>query len=35
MMLPHASREIGLMTWGLFSLIGERGRYRGCPMETK
>jgi len=29
MMLPQASRLIGLMTAGLFSLIGERGRKRG------
>jgi len=34
-MLPQASRLIGLMTAGLFSLIGERGRKRGWPMETK
>lgn len=33
-MLPQASRLIGLITAGLFSLIGERGRNRGWPMET-
>lgn len=35
MMLPHASRLMGLRTAGLFSLIGERGLNRGLPMETK
>lgn len=34
-MLPQASRLIGLMTEGLFSLIGERALNRGWPMETK
>lgn len=34
-MLPQASRLIGLITWGLFSLMGERGLNRGCPIETK
>jgi len=34
-MLPQANRLIGLITWGSFSLIGERGRNRGVPMETK
>jgi len=34
-MLPQASRLIGLITWGSFSLIGESGRNRGVPMETK
>lgn len=34
-MLPQASRLIGLMTKGLFSLIGERGRNRGDRMVTK
>lgn len=34
-MLPHARRLIGLMTVGLFSLIGERGLNRGWPMDTK
>lgn len=33
-MLPHASRLIGLITDGLFSLIGESALKRGCPMET-
>lgn len=34
-MLPHANRLIGLITAGLFSLIGERALNRGCPMDTK
>lgn len=34
-MLPQASRLIGLMTAGLFSLIGDRGLNRGCPIVTK
>lgn len=34
-MLPHASRLIGLITAGLFSLIGERELNRGCPIDTK
>lgn len=34
-MLPQASRLIGLITAGSFSLIGERGRNRGVPMVTK
>jgi len=34
-MLPQASRLIGLMTAGLFSLIGESAAKRGCPAETK
>lgn len=34
-MLPQASRLIGLITVGLFSLIGDRGLNRGCPMITK
>lgn len=34
-MLPHANRLIGLITDGLFSLIGERGLMRGWPMDTK
>lgn len=34
-MLPQASRLIGLITAGLFSLTGERGLNRGCPIETK
>lgn len=35
MMLPHASRLMGLMIVRLFSLIGEKGRNRGCPIEAK
>ncbi len=35
MMLPQASRLIGLITAGLFSLIGESELNRGCPIETK
>lgn len=35
MMLPQASRLIELITSGLFSLIGDRGRNRGVPMTTK
>ena len=35
MMLPHANRLIGLITSGLFSLMGERGLNRGCPIDTK
>lgn len=35
MMLPQASRLIGLITAGLFSLIGERALNRGWPMDTK
>ena len=35
MMLPHASRLRGLISAGLFSLIGERGLNRGCPIGTK
>lgn len=34
-MLPQASRLMGLSTTGLFSLIGERTLNRGWPMETK
>lgn len=34
MILPQASRLIGLITAGLFSLIGERGRNRGWPIDT-
>ena len=34
-MLPQASRLIGLITAGLFSLMGERALNRGCPMDTK
>lgn len=35
MMLPQASRLIGLITAGLFSLMGESVLNRGCPMDTK
>lgn len=35
MMLPQASRLMGLITVGLFSLMGESGVNRGFPMETK
>lgn len=34
-MLPQASRLRGLITNGLFSLIGHRGENRGAPMITK
>lgn len=34
-MLPQAKRLIGLVMDGLFSLIGLRGRNRGCPRETR
>lgn len=34
-MLPQASRLIGLITAGLFSLIGDRELNRGWPIETK
>jgi len=34
-MLPQANRLIGLMTAGLFSLIGDRGLNRGFPIDTK
>lgn len=33
--LPQASRLIGLITNGLFSLMGESGRNRGDPIVTK
>lgn len=33
--LPQASRLIGLMTAGLFSLMGGREVKRGYPMDTK
>lgn len=33
--LPQASRLIGLITKGLFSLIGDKGRNRGEPILTK
>lgn len=35
MILPHASRLSGLITAGLFSLMGESGLNRGWPMGTK
>ena len=35
MMLPQASRLIGLITEGLFSLMGAVVVKRGCPIETK
>lgn len=35
MMLPQASRLMGLITAGLFSLIGESDGNRGWPMDTK
>lgn len=34
-MLPQASRLIGLMTVGLFSLMGDSALKRGYPMDTK
>lgn len=34
-MLPHARRLMGLITAGLFSLIGERALNRGLPIDTK
>jgi len=33
--LPQASRLMGLITSGLFSLIGDSGKNRGDPMVTK
>lgn len=33
--LPQASRLMGLITEGLFSLIGEREANRGWPIDTK
>lgn len=33
--LPQARRLIGLITVGLFSLMGESGLKRGWPIETK
>lgn len=33
--LPKASRLIGLITAGLFSLMGERGLKRGWPIDTR
>lgn len=32
--LPQASRLMGLITAGLFSLMGEKGRNRGWPIDT-
>lgn len=34
-MLPQASRLMGLITAGLFSLMGDRGLNRGWPIETR
>jgi len=34
-MLPQASRLIGLITAGSFSLMGDKGRNRGVPIATK
>lgn len=34
-MLPHASRLIGFITAGSFSLIGVNAVDRGCPIEAK
>lgn len=34
-MLPQARRLMGLMMEGLFSLMGDRGRKRGWPIETR
>ena len=34
-MLPQASRLMGLITAGLFSLMGESAKKRGWPIETK
>lgn len=33
--LPQAKRLMGLITAGLFSLMGDNGLNRGWPMETK
>lgn len=33
--VPHARRLMEAHMAGSFSLIGERGLNRGCPMETK
>lgn len=35
MMLPHANRLRGLITAGLFSLMGDSELNRGWPIETK
>lgn len=34
-MLPQASRLMGLITAGSFSLMGDSAAKRGCPAETK
>lgn len=34
-MLPQASRLMGLMREGLFSLIGDRGKNRGWSSTTR
>lgn len=34
-MLPQARRLMGLITAGLFSLMGDKELKRGWPMETK
>ena len=34
-MLPQARRLMGLITMGLFSLIGDSVENRGCPIDTK
>lgn len=34
-MLPPTSRFMGLTIAGSFSLIGDRGLNRGCPIDTK
>lgn len=34
-MLPQARRLMGLMMEGLFSLMGDRGRKREWPIETR
>lgn len=35
MILPQAKRLIGLITAGLFSLMGDKGLNRGWPIDTK
>lgn len=34
-MLPQASRLIGFNSVGSFSLIGDKGKNRGCPIDAK
>lgn len=34
-MLPHARRLMGFISIGSFSLMGARGKNRGCPIGTK